>query len=101
MKTISQVEINGEKYKIGPVGHQVSFKYVTRDRIPQFLAMNPMRGELFIDDTGTIYIVDKGELDLYLLRLGQGEVQKQKIEKNPFEEEASEGFLDNITFDLF
>lgn len=34
MKTISQVEINGEKYKIGPVGHQVSFKYVTRDRIP-------------------------------------------------------------------
>lgn len=46
-------------------------KYVPSEKIPEFLATNPTRGELFIDDKGTIYVVDKGDLELYWLRQGR------------------------------
>lgn len=96
MKNINQISINGETYSIGPVDRQAQLKYVARDRIPAFLATNPTRGELFIDDEGTVYIVDKGDLETYFLRVGKTEEEFiTPIEK------STNKFLGDISLDLF
>lgn len=91
---ITHIEINGKKYPIG--GQEAMIKYVPSEKIPEFLATNPTRGELFIDDKGTIYVVDKGDLELYWLRQGREETYPKKDTM-----QASEGFLDDIKLDLF
>lgn len=93
-KPITHIEIGGKKYPIA--GQEVRYKYVPSERIPEFLATNPARGEVFIDDKGTIYIVDKGDLELYWLRQGRQETYPKKDTL-----QASEGFLDDIQLDLF
>ena len=90
-KSITHIEIDGKKYSIG--GQEaIMYKYVPSEKIPEFLATNPTRGEIFIDDKGTVYIVDKGDLELYWLRQGREETYPKK--------EGSEGFLDDIRLDL-
>ena len=93
-QSITHIEIDGKKYPIG--GQQVKFKYVPSNKIGEFLKTNPIRGEVFIDDTGTVYIADKGDLETYWLRQGQEETYPKK--DNSY---ASEGFLDDIKLDLF
>lgn len=51
--------------------------------------MNPERVEIFRDDAGKLYVVDKGDLDLYWLR---SQNKKKKVENE---------FLKGISFDLF
>ena len=47
--------------------------------------MNPEKVEIFRDDVGKLYVVDKGDLDLY-------QNKKKKTENE---------FLKGISFDLF
>lgn len=75
-------------------GKQVSFRYVPSDRIAEFLRTNPTRGEVFMDEQGTIYVVDKGDLELYWLRQKRNETKSEgEIEPNQF--------LEKNVFDLF
>ena len=71
----------------------MEYKYIRAGKIPEFLKTNPTRVELFMkdEDTSTIYIVDKGDLELYWLRQGREETRSKK---------DSEGFLDDIKLDL-
>lgn len=91
---ITHIEIGGKKYSIA--GQEVKYKYIPSKKIPEFLATNPTRGEIFIDDKGTICIVDKGDLELYWLRQGREEIYPKKDTT-----QASEGFLEDIKLDLF
>ena len=92
-RSIAHIEIDGKRYSIA--GQEVKYKYVPSEKIPEFLATNPTRGEIFIDDKGTIYIVDKGDLELYWLRQGRQETYSKKDTI-----QGSEGFLDDIRLDL-
>ena len=73
---------------------QVKYQHVPFKKIPEFLETNPTRVELFMDDKGTICIVDKGDLDLYWLRQSRQETYSKK------ETIISEGFLEDIKLDL-
>ena len=52
---------------------------------------NLSKGEIFIDeDTQEVYIVDKGDLETYWLRIGREEAYKKEIERlerNPWLDE--------------
>ena len=51
---------------------------------------NPTRGELFIDDDGVMYVVDKGDLEMYWRRRGGEEIgEKEEV-----------GFLEDIKLEL-
>lgn len=54
---------------------------------------NPSRGELFIDENGVMYVIDKGDLEVYWRRLGGEEIEEEK-------EKEEIGFLDDIKLDL-
>lgn len=86
-KPITEIAMNG---KIYPIGIQM----VKSSEIGQFLKTNPTRGELFIDENGVMYVIDKGDLEVYWRRLG-GEVIEEKKE-----EKEEVGFLDDIVLDL-
>ena len=44
-----------------------------------------VRGELFIDEqTGDLYVVEKGDLELYWLRKNRGRGKEKQEEENPF-----------------
>ena len=46
-----------------------------------------VRGELFIDEnTGDLYVAEKGDIETYWLRLGRMDLEKEELEqdKNPF-----------------
>lgn len=46
-----------------------------------------VRGELFIDEnTGDLYVAEKGDIETYWLRLGRTDLEKEELEqdKNPF-----------------
>ena len=82
-KPITEINVRGETYPIG-------LKIVKQDEIGSFLKTNPSRGELFIDENGVMYAVDKGDLDLYWLRRGGEEI----------EEKETIGFLEDIKLEL-
>lgn len=84
-KPITRIEMHGETYPIG-------IQMVKSNEIGQFLKTNPSRGELFIDENGVMYVIDKGDLEVYWRRLG-GEVIEE-------EEKGEVGFLDDIVLDL-
>ena len=55
-------------------------KYNTN--IDKLMKKNLTKGEIFIDeDTQEVYIVDKGDLETYWLRVGRDEAYKQEIER--------------------
>ena len=83
-KPITEINLRGETYPIG-------LKVVKQGEIGEFLKTNPSRGELFMDENGAMYVIDKGDLDFYWRRLGGEEVSNN----------ASSGFLDDIKLDLF
>lgn len=85
-KPITEIAMNG---KIYPIGIQM----VKSNEIGQFLKTNPSRGELFIDENGVMYVIDKGDLEVYWRGLG-GEVIEEEKEKEEI------GFLDDIKLDL-
>ena len=60
-------------------------------KLKEFFEKNPSKIELFMDDDGVMYAVDKGDLDLYWLRRGGEEIK----------ENTSGGFLEDIKLDLF
>lgn len=84
-KPITRIEMHGETYPIG-------IQMVKSSEIGKFLKTNPTRGELFIDENGVMYVIDKGDLEVYWRRLG-GEVIEE-------EEKEEIGFLDDIVLDL-
>ena len=58
-------------------------KYNTN--IGELMKKNLSKGEIFIDeDTQEVYIVDKGDLETYWLRVGKDE---EKLERNPWLDE--------------
>lgn len=85
-KPITRIEMHGETYPIG-------IQMVKSNEIGKFLKTNPARGELFIDENGVMYVIDKGDLEVYWRRLG-GEVIEEE------EEKGEVGFLDDIVLDL-
>ena len=64
-------------------------KYNTN--IDELMKKNLSKGEIFIDeDTQEVYIVDKGDLETYWLRIGRKEAYKKEIERlerNPWLDE--------------
>ena len=61
-------------------------KYNTN--IKELMKKNLVKGEIFIDeDTQEIYIIDKGDLEAYWLRVGREEAYKKEIERNPWLDE--------------
>ena len=64
-------------------------KYNTN--IDELMKKNLSKGEIFIDeDTQEVYIVDKGDLETYWLRIGREEAYKKEIERlerNPWLDE--------------
>lgn len=64
-------------------------KYNTN--IDELMKKNLTKGEIFIDeDTQEVYIVDKGDLETYWLRIGREEAYKKEIERlerNPWLDE--------------
>ena len=71
-------------------GKQVKFAYVAKERLDEFLKLDTERVEMFMDDTGKLYIVSKGDLDTYFLRNGTKTKPKEENE-----------FLKGVSFDLF
>lgn len=58
-------------------------KYNTN--IKELMKKNLIKGEIFIDeDTQDVYIIDKGDLEAYWLRVGK---DKEKLERNPWLDE--------------
>lgn len=59
--------------------------------IDKLMKKNLTKGEIFIDeDTQEVYIVDKGDLETYWLRIGREEAYKKEIERlerNPWLDE--------------
>lgn len=59
--------------------------------INELMKKNLSKGEIFIDeDTQEVYIVDKGDLETYWLRIGREEAYKKEIERlerNPWLDE--------------
>lgn len=50
--------------------------------INELMKKNLSKGEIFIDeDTQEVYIVDKGDLETYWLRIGRDEAYKKEIER--------------------
>ena len=84
-KPITEIPING---KIYPIGIQM----IKSSEIGKFLKTNPTRGELFIDENGVMYVIDKGDLEVYWKRLSNGIIKE--------EEKEEIGFLDDIKLDL-
>lgn len=64
-------------------------KYNTN--IDELMKKNLSKGEIFIDeDTQEVYIVDKGDLETYWLKIGREEAYKKEIERlerNPWLDE--------------
>lgn len=64
-------------------------KYNTN--IDELMKKNLSKGEIFIDeDTQEVYIIDKGDLETYWLRIGREEAYKKEIERlerNPWLDE--------------
>lgn len=83
MEIVNKIYCDGEEYDL--YGRQVQFIYVPQKNMEQFLKMNTERVEIFRDDAGKLYVVDKGDLDLY-------QNKKKKVENE---------FLKGISFDLF
>ena len=70
-------------------GNEVRFIYVSASRIEEFFKkIDVERVEIFKDNEGKLYIIDKGDLDLYWLR-------KDKIKP------VANEFLEGVSFDLF
>lgn len=88
---ITHIRMGDKTY---PIGKRVQYKYVTKDRIPALMELNPERVVFFMDDDGVLYVVNQGDLDTYWLRKNQTEIQPKK-EREPNE------FLEKNTFDLF
>ena len=86
-KPITEINLRGETYPIG-------IQMVKSSEIGKFLKTNPTRGELFIDENGVMYVIDKGDLEVYWRRL-DGEVIEEKEG-----EKGEVGFLDDIVLDL-
>ena len=60
-------------------------KYNTN--INELMKKNLSKGEIFIDeDTQEVYIVDKGDLETYWLRIGRDEAY-ERLERNPWLDE--------------
>lgn len=82
-KPITRIEMHGETY---PIGIQI----VKSNEIGDFLRTNPTRGELFIDEDGVMYVIDKGDLEVYWRRQGGEEIgEKEEV-----------GFLEDIKLEL-
>ncbi len=63
MKTINKIVIHGEEYEIAFTHIEGYFQ------VEKFLEeKNPTRVEIFRDDDGKLYTVDKGDLEFYFLR---------------------------------
>lgn len=63
MKTINRITIRGEEYNIAFTHIEGYFE------VEKFLEKkNPTRVEIFRDDDGKLYTVDKGDLEFYFLR---------------------------------
>ena len=68
MKTVNKIAIRGEEYNIAFTHIEGYFQ------VEKFLEeKNPTRVELFRDDDGKLYTVDKGDLEFYFLRTKSGE----------------------------
>ena len=68
MKTINKIAIRGEEYEIAFIHIEGYFQ------VEKFLKeKNPTRVELFRDDDGKLYTVDRGDLEFYFLRTKSGE----------------------------
>lgn len=80
-----EIEMNGKKLP--------SIQKINRYELDSFMKRDDIvRGELFIDeDTGDLYVVDKGDLETYWLRMGRIEKEKEKKK----EEEKLEAFEQN------
>lgn len=87
MKTINKITIRGEEYNIAFTHIEGYFQ------VEEFLEKkNPTRVEIFRDDDGKLYTVEKGDLEFYFLRtkstLDKGwDAQQPNIflEENQFE----------------
>lgn len=56
--------------------------------INELMKKNLTKGEIFIDeDTQEVYIVDKGDLETYWLRVGRDKKEIEKLERNPWLDE--------------
>lgn len=79
---------------------------VKSSEIGKFLKTNPTRVELFIDEDGIMYAVDKGDLEVHWLRENTPKVreeEKNKIEvKKPYWmiDNEYKKMLEDIKFDL-
>lgn len=63
MKTINKITIRGEEYNIAFTHIEGYFQ------VEEFLEKkNPTRVEIFRDDDGKLYTVEKGDLEFYFLR---------------------------------
>jgi len=50
------------------MSRQVKFYSVSADRIDAMMERNPEKVEVFVDDSGAIYFVGKGDLEAYELK---------------------------------
>lgn len=63
MKTVNKIAIRGEEYEIAFTHIEGYFQ------VEKFLEeKNPTRVEIFRDDDGKLYTVDRGDLEFYFLR---------------------------------
>ena len=68
MKTVNKIAIRGEEYEIAFTHIEGYFQ------VEKFLKeKNPTRVELFRDDDGKLYTVDRGDLEFYFLRTKSAE----------------------------
>ena len=79
---------------------------VKKNELKSFLDKGPTRVELFMDEDGIMYAVDKGDLEVYWLRENTSKVreeEKNKIEvKKPYWmiDNEYKKMLEDIKFDL-
>ncbi len=98
-KPITRIEMHGETYPIG-------IQMVEKNELKSFLDKDPIRVELFVDENGVMYAVDKGDLEVYWLRENTPKIreeEKKKIEvKKPYWmiENEYKKMLDDIRLDL-
>lgn len=70
------------------MSRQVKFYSVSADRIDAMMERNPEKVEVFVDDSGAIYFVGKGDLEAYELKhYGIKKETQEKIIPNMFLEE--------------
>ena len=79
---------------------------VEKNELKSFLDKDPIRVELFVDENGVMYAVDKGDLEVYWLRENTPKIreeEKKKIEvKKPYWmiENEYKKMLEDIELDL-